>query len=52
MTTVDVGLTAYSQSRLAWSEGRWPLGVAPCIRQMNRVHGTLESVVSVRVTAP
>ena len=24
----------------------------PCMRQMNRVYGVLESVVSVRVTAP
>ena len=43
---VDVGPAAYrrtySPSRLAWSEGRWPLGM----------YGALESVVSVRVTVP
>jgi len=52
MAMVDVGTAAYrraySPSWLAWSEGRQPLG----IRQMNQVYGTLESVVSGRVTAP
>jgi len=55
MAMVDVGPAAYRQtyspSHLAWSDGRQPLGAATYIRQMNRVYGALESVVSVRVTA-
>ena len=43
---------AYRPSQLAWSEGRRPHGVATCMRQMNHMYGTLESIVSVRVTAP